>query len=180
MSALHYRFLLPLAAILALALGGCGSEPHRAVANGEKAVANAHSGIDTDATIWSILGLAPEHPDREPGPKTGPGVNPILWQAARDTLGFVKTSSDDPETGELVTKWYSPKEKTQERFKIYVFVLHRALRSDSVTVNVLRQQRSPSGKWVFASVNKSLDTALQLAILRQATQLRHKWYPHEE
>lgn len=182
MPALHYRFLLPFAAIFVLMLGACGSDnpPAAAATKPKQVAANQSSGIDTSATIWTVLGLAHEHSHREVGPKTGPNVNPILWQAALDTLGFVKSASEDPETGELVTKWYSPEGKKEERFKIYVFVFHRALRSDSIGVNVIREQRSPEGKWVLASVKQSLDGALQLAILHRATQLRHKWYPHEE
>jgi Domain of unknown function (DUF3576) len=180
MSALHYRVLLAPAAILALALGACSSDSPRTAAKVKQVASNQSSGIDTDATIWSLLGFARERPHHEPGPKTGASVNPILWQAARETLGFVKSASEDPETGELVTKWYSPQGKKEERFKIYVFVLNRTLRSDSVAVNILREERSPEGKWVLASIDKSLDSALQLAILRRATELRHKWYPHEE
>lgn len=178
----QYRFLLAFAAVLALALGACNSDHPQAAARVKKADSNpsSSSGVDTDATIWTFLGLAREHPDREPGPKTGPSVNPILWQAARDTLGFVESASEDPQTGEYVTKWYSPQDKKDERFKIYVFVLARELRSDSIAVNIIREQRSPDGKWVLASLNKSLDGALQLAILRKATELRHKWFPHED
>ncbi len=180
MSAPYYRFLLALAATLSLFVAACSSGGPQKTAAPEKLAANGHSGLDTDATIWTVLGLAPAHPGREPGPKTGPRVNPILWQAARETLAFVETSSEDPQIGELATKWYSPQGKTDERFKIYVFVLHRSLWSNSVAVDIVRQQRSPDGKWVFATVDKSLDGTLQLAILRRAKEIRHKFYPGAE
>jgi hypothetical protein len=179
MLASYYRFLLPLAATLSLALGACSSDTPQAAAPMKQLAANEPKGFDSDATIWSFLGLTREHPEQEPGPKTGPNVNPILWEAARQTLSFAKTASQDPMTGQLTTKWYSPQGKPDERFKIYVFFFDRDLRSDSIAVNVLRQQQSPEGTWVLASVNKKLPSALQLAILRRAKELRRKWYPQQ-
>jgi hypothetical protein len=180
MSASYYRFLVPLAATLSFALGACSSDKPQATAQMNQLAANEPKGFDSDATIWSFLGLTREHPEEEPGPKTGPSVNPILWEATRQTLGFAKTASADPMTGQLATKWYSPQGKTNERFKIYVFFFNRDLRSDSIAVNVLRQQLSPEGTWVLASVNKDLSSALQLAILRRAKELRRKWYPQQQ
>ncbi len=49
--------------------------------------------------------------------------------------------------GSIVTKWYSPKGKPNDRLRITVFVKARALRSDSIVVTVERQARSPDGQW---------------------------------
>ena len=101
-----------------------------AAANAQPAAADPPGEIDTEATIWTVLGLAKKPSEHEPGPQTGNTVSPILWQAAHDTLNFVKFSSEDPLTGLLVTNWYSPRDKPDERYKISVFVLSRELRSE--------------------------------------------------
>jgi hypothetical protein len=179
MSALYYRLPLAAAASLSLALAACGSDTAKAPAAPQRVAANDSQGIDTDATIWTVLGLAKEHPHAEPGPKTGPGVNPILWQAAHDTLDFVKFSAEDPQTGIMVSHWYSPQGRPNERFKITVFIVNRVLRTDSLTVRVRRQVRSPQGGWTDAQPDLKINSALDTAILRRARELRHEWFPDE-
>ena len=122
-----------------------------------------------------MLGLAKKPSEHEPGPQTGNTVSPILWQAAHDTLNFVKFSSEDPLTGLLVTNWYSPRDKPDERYKISVFVLSRELRSDSVAVTVDRQVRSPTGEWVRTTIARKVEDDLETAILRRAGQLKRAW-----
>jgi Domain of unknown function (DUF3576) len=183
MSAAHYRLATAFAASLSLILAGCGSSPPAGQAgtpsgikSPQTAVAADPPGeIDTEATIWTVLGLAKKPSVREPGPKTGSTVSPILWQAAHDTLDFVKFSSEDPLTGLIVTDWYSPKDKPDERYKINVFVLSRELRSDSITVTVDRQQRSATGQWVPTTIARKVEDDLETAILRRAGQLKRAW-----
>ena len=86
-----------------------------------------------------MLGLAKRESERNVGPQTGNTVSPVLWEAARDALGFAGFASEDPMTGLLVTNWYSPPAKPNERLRISVFILSRALRSDSLSVTVDRQ-----------------------------------------
>jgi hypothetical protein len=179
MSALYYRLPLALAASLSLALAACGSDGANGPAGPQRVAANESQGIDTDATIWTVLGLAREHPHEEPGPKTGPGVNPILWQAAHDTLDFVKFSAEDPMTGVMVSHWYSPAGRPNERFKVSVFIVNRVLRADSLAVRVRRQVRSPQGEWADAQADLKIDSELDAAILRRARELRHLWFPNE-
>jgi hypothetical protein len=181
----HYRLSAALAASLSLALAGCGSSPPAAKADAAKPAAAAANTppaapdppgeIDTEATIWTVLGLAKKPSEHEPGPQTGNTVSPILWQAAKDTLNFVKFSSEDPLTGLLVTDWYSPRDKPDERYKISVFVLSRELRSDSVAVTVDRQVRSPTGEWVQTTIARAVEDELETAILRRAGQLKRAW-----
>ncbi len=188
----HYRLptafvaslSLALASAVALALAGCASTPPAAKAStasvkpgavtGQPA-SDPPGGIDTEATIWTVLGLAKESSVRQPGPQTGSTVSPILWQAARDTLNFVKFSSEDPLTGLLVSDWYSPRQNPDERFKISVFVLSHELRSDALAVTVDRQVRSPSGQWVATTIARKVEDDLETAILRRAGQLKRNW-----
>jgi Domain of unknown function (DUF3576) len=138
--------------------------------------------IDTESTIWTVLGLAKKPSFHPPGPRTGNTVSPILWQAALDTLSFVKFSTQDPLTGELVTEWYSPQGKPNERYKIDVFVLARTVRSDAVAVTVRREELSPTGQWTETTIARKVEDDLETAILRRAGQLKREWkksYPEE-
>ncbi len=140
-----------------------------------KTASNKSDDIDTEATIWTVLGLAKKPSAHPPGPRTGNTVSPILWQAALDTLSFVKFSTQDPLTGELVTEWYSPAGKTNERYKIDVFVLARTVRSDAVAVTVRREELSPSGQWTETTIARKVEDDLETAILRRAGQLKREW-----
>ncbi len=192
MNGAHYRLPTGFAAslslasalFLALVLAGCSSTPPVAktaaispAPGGATAqpAADPPGGIDTEATIWTVLGLAKKGSDRQPGPQTGSTVSPILWQAARDTLSFVKFSSEDPLTGLLVSDWYSPPQNPNERFKISVFVLSHELRSDALAVTVDRQVLSPSGQWVATTIARKVEDDLETAILRRAGQLKRTW-----
>jgi uncharacterized protein DUF3576 len=179
----YYRLLLVLAASISLALSGCGGDrpaapPGAPVA--QKAAADESDEIDTEATIWTVLGIAKKPPRKQFGPKTGPTVSPILYQATLDTFKFVKLTSADPVGGSLVTDWYSPAGKPDERYKANIFVLARALRSDAIAVRVERQARQPSGEWADTPVDRSVQDSLEAAILTRARELRHLWYPEEQ
>ncbi|HJU16148.1 MAG TPA: DUF3576 domain-containing protein [Stellaceae bacterium] len=172
----YYRLPLALTASLSLLLAACAHQPSQ-----EAAVPVPHkpaprpAGIDTDATIWTLLGIAKKKPPPGFGPQIGSRVSPVLWKAAHDTLDFVPIDSEDPMTGALATEWYSPPDKPDERFKIAVYVLSRALRSSSLAVQVKRQTRSPEGGWVDAPVDSKVDTDLEAAILNRARQI---WHAH--
>jgi Domain of unknown function (DUF3576) len=189
MSSAHYRLSALLAASLCLILAACGSTPPGSQAsapaasgsppqdptNIKTAAADAPGEMDTEATLWTVLGLAKKPSEHQPGPRTGSTVSPILWQAALDTLGFAKFSTQDPLTGELVTEWYSPKDKPNERYKIDVFVLAPTLRSDAVAVTVDRQERTATGQWTETTIARKVEDDLETAILRRAGQLKRDW-----
>jgi len=189
MAIAHYRLSTAVAASLSLLLAACGSSPpaHQASAppgaggspqgpaNIKTAAADPPGEMDTEATLWTVLGLAKKPSEHQPGPRTGNTVSPILWQAALDTLGFVKFSTQDPLTGELVTEWYSPKDKPNERYKIDVFVLARTVRSDAVAVTVDRQERTATGQWTETTIARKVEDDLEAAILRRAGQLKRNW-----
>lgn len=186
MSARYYGLLLGVAASLSLLTAGCGSErtarqamdpvtgrmptplPAQQAANRDP--------DNTDATLWTLLGLAKRQSEREIGPQTGGGVSPVLWVAAREALEFAGTASEDPMTGLLVTNWYSPPTKPNEQLRVSVFVLSRALRSDSVAVTVERQVRSPGGPWTDAPVSRDVVAGLENAILLRARQIHAERY----
>jgi len=184
MSFVHYRLSAALAASLSLAVAACATtqsseQPQPVAPNTQQASTSAPSEMDTEATIWSILGLAKKESERHQGPQTGSTVSPILWQAALDSLDFVKLASEDPLAGSLVTEWYSPAGKPNERYKITVFILARSLRSDAIAVTVTRQARLGAGNWLETTIARQVETDLETAILNRARQLKREWMATE-
>ena len=174
----HYRLLSALIASLSLAVAACGSgssgDPPD-TAGAQQASTAEPSEIDTESSIWTILGMAKKESQRNPGPQTGSTVSPILWQAALDTLNFVKFVSEDPLAGSLVTDWYSPPGKPNERYKVNLFILARKLHSDSLAVTVTREARLGDGNWLETTVARNVETDLENAILERAGQLKREW-----
>ncbi len=102
----------------------------------------------------------------------GIGVNSFLWRASLDTLGFMPITSADPFGGTILTDWYQMPETPNERFKLNVFILGRALRADGVKVSVFKQEHTAAGQWVDVKVDHKMGTDLENAILTRARQLR--------
>ena len=178
MPVVHYRLPVAFAASLSLALGACAETPSSALpaaASAQQVPTSEPEEIDTEASIWTILGLAKKESQRQIGPQTGSTVSPNLWQAALDTLNFVKFASEDPLAGSLVTEWYSPSGKPNERYKINVFILARSLRSDALAVTVTREARLGDGNWLETTVARQVETDLENAILQRARQIKREW-----
>ncbi len=102
----------------------------------------------------------------------GIGVNGFLWRASLDTVSFMPVNSADPFGGVIITDWYSPPESPNERFKMNVYILGRALRADGVRVAVFRQVDSGGGNWRDAPLPDGTATRIEDAILTKARQLR--------
>jgi hypothetical protein len=182
----HYRLSVAVAASLSLALAACAANPPAeqpaqqpggplGAANPQKAASSEPEEMDTEANILTILGLAKKESVKDPGPQTGRAVSPILWQAAHDTLDFVKYTSEDPLTGSIVTDWYSPPGSPNIRYRVNVFGLARALRSDSLAVTVDRQQLSANGQWAETTIARQVETDIENAILSRSRQLKRAW-----
>ena len=93
-------------------------------------------------------------------------------RASLDTVSFMPLQSADPFGGVIITDWYAPPGDGQERFKVNIFILDRALRADGVRPKVFKQQRGSSGGWVDDSVDEQLDGQVEDAILTRARELR--------
>jgi uncharacterized protein DUF3576 len=70
-----------------------------------------------------------------------------------------------------VTKWYTPKDKTDERMRITAFIKSRALRSDALVVTVERQTKSATGQWQDAPIAADVANNLENDILEDARQI---------
>ena len=73
------------------------------------------------------------------------GVNTYLWRATLDTLSTLPLVSADPFGGVIITDWYTPQQTPNERLKVTVYILDRALRADGLRVSVFRQIHDDKG-----------------------------------
>ena len=108
------------------------------------------------------------------GGSAGLGVNSFLWRATLDTIVFMPVSSADPFGGVIITDWHSPAATPNERFKLNLYILGRALRADGVRVALFRQVQTRAGHWQDAAVPKTASTEIENAILTRARQLRNE------
>src|SRR5258707_1276376 len=133
MSSRYKHVLFGVATSFSLIVAGGGSDgptpggrpptaPPPPAATAIKPAAQSAEGIDTEATLWTVLGLGKRESEQDIGPRTGNAVSPILWQATQDTLHFAGFASEDPMTGLLVTEWYSPPGKPSDRLRVSVFI----------------------------------------------------------
>jgi hypothetical protein len=138
------RFLTALACLLLLA--GCGSD-------------------DSARTMDSGTGIA------SGSSRMTLGVNSFLWHASLDTLSFLPLQSADPFGGVIISDWYVAPTAPNERLKVTVYIMDRALRADGLKVVVFRQVRGANG---WSDAEPSADTAHKLedAILTRARELR--------
>jgi hypothetical protein len=99
------------------------------------------------------------------------GVNSFLWHASLDTLSFLPLQSADPFGGVIISDWYVAPTAPNERLKVTVYIMDRALRADGLKVVVFRQVRNDTG---WSDAQPSADTAHKLedAILTRARELR--------
>lgn len=166
---------------LCLGLAACGST------EGLQREAKYPTGGERDGSSDSIYEKAPSilgdgglsfggkraEDDEDGG--SGIGVNSFLWRASLDTVSFMPIASADPFGGVIITDWYTPvleeKDAAKERYKINVFILGKALRSDGVRVRIFRQVRR-KGTWVDTAPSKDMARQIEDSILTRARQMR--------
>jgi hypothetical protein len=170
------RRMLAVAAVLALGLAvtACnwdlGGEAKYPSPNKQKPGPKVQ--YEDQPGVFGAGGLfGPKLPDDQAGGAGGIGVNNLLWRASLDTVSFMPLVSADPFGGVIITDWYTPPSAPDERFKINIYILGRALRADGIRASVFRQQQQGGG-WVDAPVALNTSTDLENAILTRARQMR--------
>jgi len=136
------------ALLCALALAGCGSsnDGAREMDTGTSAIASGSSRVTL-------------------------GVNSYLWHASLDTLSFLPLTSADPFGGVIISEWYVAPSSPNERLKVTVYIMDRALRADGLKVVVFRQVRAANG-WQEATPSPDTAHKLEDSILTRARELR--------
>jgi hypothetical protein len=99
------------------------------------------------------------------------GVNSYLWHASLDTLSFLPLVSADPFGGVIISEWYVSPTSPNERLKVTVYIMDRALRADALKVVVFRQTAS-GGAWQDAQPSPDTAHKLEDSILTRARELR--------
>jgi len=99
------------------------------------------------------------------------GVNSYLWHASLDTLSFMPLQSADPFGGVIITDWYVAPSAADERLKVTIYIMDRALRADGLKVVVFRQTRNATG-WTDAAASPDTAHRLEDSILTRARELR--------
>lgn len=94
-------------------------------------------------------------------------VNPFLWQASLDKLGFMPIQSKNQDTGVIVTGWYNESPKAKEQFKLEVQILSKELRSDGVKVKG-QSRKLVNGEWQTENMSLEMEQVIELSILKRA------------
>lgn len=103
-------------------------------------------------------------------------VNSYLWRAAVDTVSFAPLLQANPNSGVIITDWYSNPKAPGERVKLTVAVLDPDLRADALRVSAARQVNQ-NGAWVDAPVSAATVQKLEDIILTRARDLRRAAVP---
>ena len=106
-----------------------------------------------------------------PSKMTNIGVNSYLWRAAIDTVSFAPLLQANPNSGVIITDWYTNPKAPGERVKLTVAVLDPDLRADALRVSAARQVNQ-GGAWVDAPVTAATVQKLEDIILTRARDLR--------
>lgn len=106
------------------------------------------------------------------GGAVGIGVNSFLWRASLDTISFMPIATADPFGGTILTDWYQMPESPNERYKLNIFIVDRALRSDGIKVSVFKQVQGGNGQWADTAVDPKMASDIENSILTRARQLR--------
>jgi hypothetical protein len=99
------------------------------------------------------------------------GVNAFLWRASLDTIDFMPLASADPQSGIIITDWYTNPKVPDERFKMTIYILDTRLRADGLNVSVFKQTRTGS-EWSDAATDPDTEVQLENAILTRARELK--------
>jgi hypothetical protein len=168
--------LLCLTLTSSFLLSACGTQdvdynyPRRS-AGGVPTYEKEKAGIFGEGGL-TIFNSEGDSPDKRGGGSSGIGVNSFLWRASLDTVAFMPLVSADPFGGVILTDWYGPPDSVNERYKITLFILGTALRSDGIRVQVFKQERSAGKGWQDVRPDETLDRELEDAVLTRARQLR--------
>jgi hypothetical protein len=168
------RYVPSLIAI-GLLLAGCADarveKPDEYVSDQQGRIREQYGTVHGDSEGFLLFSTRRDRNADGGGGGAGIGVNPFLWRASLETIDFMPLAQADPFGGVIITDWYSPPETPDERFKLNVFILGEALRSDGVKVSVFRQTNGESG-WQDATADPKTATGIEDNILTRARELR--------
>ena len=98
-------------------------------------------------------------------------INPFLWRAALETIGFMPLSSADQVGGTIITDWYSTSNNENERCKLNIFITGRKLNTENLRVSTFCQEFK-NQIWVNKKIENENNIKIENAILNKAKKLR--------
>lgn len=110
----------------------------------------------------------------DPNKGGGMPVNRYLWKAALEVISFMPLASSDATGGVIVTDWYTPGDKPNQRLKMMISITDRVLRADALKVTMYKQVRGRHGEWVDSTVDASMSREMEDLILTKARELKVK------
>lgn len=159
-------------AALALALAGCSRDPDKGY-TGTLNNPGGPSAREAYRPAGPRGDFVQNSPTRDTALAPGSRINRFAWRAALDAVNFMPLASADSTGGAIVTDWYTPSNRPDERIKVTVVVGGPDLRADTVRARVFRQERKGrAGQWVDAKVDQQTSTDLENVILTRARELR--------
>lgn len=174
----NIRTILIVTLLSSLALGACSGGKLMTPRKNSAGEVGKKYESDPRSTLFGEDGISfgggKDQPGVDAGGGGGIGVNSYLWRATLDTVSFLPVTNADPFGGVILTDWYAPPETPNERFKLNVYVLGRALRADGVQVSVFRQVIDATGTWRDSTVDPEASRKIEDSILTRARQLRNE------
>jgi len=101
----------------------------------------------------------------------GMPINPYLWKASLNTLGFMPLSSTDPFAGTIITDWYTAETNLGERCKLNVFINGKDLKTKNLKVSSFCQKLK-NNQWVNMPSKTEENIKLENVILNEAKKLK--------
>lgn len=100
------------------------------------------------------------------------GVNTYLWRASLEAISFMPILQADSNGGVILTDWYSNPDKPNERAKVSLYILGKALTAQGLKATVFKQTRAANGSWGEAVAANDTARGLEETILTSARALR--------
>ncbi len=101
----------------------------------------------------------------------GMPINPYLWKASLNTIGFMPLSSTDPFAGTIITDWYTSQTSQGERCKLNIFINGKDLKTDNLKVSSFCQTLE-NNQWVNKPSNPEENMKLENVILNEAKKIK--------
>ena len=98
-------------------------------------------------------------------------INPFLWRASIETIGFMPLASTDPFAGTIITDWYTAQNSLGERCKLNIFINGADLKTDNLKVSSFCQSLK-NNQWINSPSNRVDNIKLENAILNKAKKLK--------
>ncbi len=113
----------------------------------------------------------------DPAPGAVSERSRALWKAAMEVVSLMPLRMTDPAKGVILSDWYTLPKFPDQRVKVGIYVIGRALTRESLRVTIQRQQRNNEGEWRDVPAAPGSIVELERTILRRAQELARLQLP---